>query len=482
MLTIFAKHIKYLYCTVLIIAVMLFYAPSLSFTLYSDDYKILQQVLNGIFINVPFYRPLLKFAMYGIYTISHGSDFAIHFYIIFWHLITVVALFFVTDFFNKKSNLQLSLFQVFIFVLWFAIFPFRGENIYWLVGSGAISALFFIIISFLFVIHKNSIFNYVLAALCFVIGILFYESVLLFPLIILMLAYFFPKILPLKKTQFILIFFIAFVGYVWSRNYFTGGITGTYSFLVTNSIPRLISTIFKFLYRSFFPAFQFKYSLIVPLLFCFTAIFFLAFRSKKSVFTKTFFILIALQIISFFPAAFVSIPVQNIEGDRLLYFSSLSSIILIFYFWIKHFKASDLFALGVIIYFSIFHFAHIQIWFAASDKIRSLQAFIEDKKMEHVIFLNKFDTYFGVPVFREGMLDFATFKTNVKSAKLSGYTLIEYRGEEEIKLQARNFSLNDSIKIQKINGEYFKVSEKKQESVFEKMIYFNGKNYQVLNE
>jgi hypothetical protein len=477
----FTKQASLQYYLILILVVLVYYGYSLSFTLFSDDYKILYQVLNGQFINVPFYRPFLKFGMFAIYKMFNGNDIFIHAYIIFWQLITVLTLFFVTQYFNLKADFHLSLFQVFVFTFLFAIYPFHGENVYWLVGSGAISAVFFILLSFYFVIRSNNFSNYFLAAFLYFVSILFYESVLFFPIIIFLCAILFPNIFQLKKMQFFVAFFVIFFIYVWSRNYFTGGITGTYSFLLTNNFIRFFSTIIKFLYRSLFPAFQFNYLLIIPLVLCILFSYLSFYLKPQNTFaTKTIFYLFILQIISFFPAAFVSIPVQNIEGDRLLYFSSIFTVILLFYFWIKIFQSSKLILASIILYFAIFHVLHLRLWNASSNNIKNLRTFINNNNLKQIIFLNKNDTYFGVPLFREGLLEFVKLKTNVDTAILTSYTLIEFKGEKAIILQTRNFVLKDSSTIKKVNQEYYKVKGTLMTKITEKMIYFNGNNYQLL--
>lgn len=465
----FLEQYKWWIFSVLFLAV---YGIGLRFTLFSDDFLIVHQLLNNQVNNETFFRPFTKYTIRFLYDVFHGNTLYIHAVQLLLHISVSFLLYKVIGKFlqNKKCNHAEHI--AFVGFVLFALYPFHAESIFWLVGIGSVGAVFFVLLSFLLLLHYSNFSAVLLSILFYFIALFFYESIILYPIVVVVYFVIVRRNYKIAISFFIISCLVIFLYFVIRNNAVT--ITSksfSYYMLATNVIE-LASSFIKFIYRSIFLPFQFRVSISVVFI-----LFFLLYRVNfNQLFIKNILTGIFLFFISTIPSVFISLPAQNVEGDRLLYFPSLFIVGVILLFIFDNYHISKV--IVVIIYFVFCNALILRLWSTSSHIIQELANEISRNDKSTILVITKPDTYFGVPCFREGLTEFG--KLTNRKIILSDYTMTKYYGEK-ILVNVQNRTFQDSLVLHKKNENYILKNERtKTDSLLQnaQVFYFNGEKFE----
>jgi len=409
-----SKSIRLTYKVALIFAFIGFiiYAPVLGNTFLSDDYDSLYRIyIQKRILYREFLRPMIDISFYFNYFISGLSPWSYYLFNISVHIINALLLFrFVSGFsiFTNNDQILFALLSSFLFL----IYPFHNESISWLSGRLSSMACFFALICLIITVERSGKIAAVVSGICFILGLLCYESIILLPLIILI-------VLWLKKKSFST---IAWQGVFWLmitafylavRFSLSGEITGNYGGrLSDNHFLQKISNVGKVFGRLFLPGSENQRFLIfitvaICIFFMVTTAFILRNKTRSSEEKIKWLTLILIELISIIiPIAF-GVSTRTSEGDRLLYFPScfICMLIACIILWLTQSKAIRIIWFAAIsIYFLCFLELNNRRWVSASKAAVSILDSVHNRGGKNIILINVPDELEGAFVFRNGLV------------------------------------------------------------------------------
>ncbi|MEP6747344.1 MAG: hypothetical protein ABJB86_06445 [Bacteroidota bacterium] len=410
-MTVTKEHIHSITAILLFTVVgFLVYAPVLGNTFLSDDYDSLYRIfIEKRIIYREFLRPMIDITFYFNFLISGLSPGSYYIFNVLTHICNAFLLFrFVRgiNMCSERDRFEFALIPSFLFL----IYPFHNESISWLSGRLSSMACFFALLSLLLARRKNGGMTIFFSILCYLAGLLCYESIIILPILIFIVNW------PWYKSQnkiipYSLYWLCAIFGYLLTKFFLSGRITGSYGSRVAddNILQKILNT-GKVLGRLFLPPSDNQYLLIVSaigVLLLLIALHVYLFKSGTFKDTTRIYyrsVLICLAISLLIPVAF-GVSTRTSEGDRLLYFPSCFLCILIGSWLIALCKKSFNRWLALIV-ITFYCTSLLEInnrhWIKASVAANTIMNIIKSKKSNNITFINMPDELEGAFVFRNG--------------------------------------------------------------------------------
>ncbi len=205
------------------------------------------QDLKGYLLNASgfFYRPLDKFIIFALFSVSAFQPQSYHIFILILHFITTVGVYLLLKkIFGDKL-------WAFLGSVMFLLLPIHGENIYWLSTiSTTLSSLFIVYATLAWLMFREkSLTAYIFSLLLSILAFLSYEMAIVIPGILLISDFFLVKH---KKTwrmflAYIPILFI--IGGYWFVRHISRAVSfgGDYAYSGVHFIPNFLGNFFGYL-------------------------------------------------------------------------------------------------------------------------------------------------------------------------------------------------------------------------------------------
>jgi hypothetical protein len=388
------------------------YFPILNNEFLSDDYDSLYRIcIEHVIIVKEFLRPLIDVSFYVNYLISGLNPVSFYIFNLFFHVLNAFLLFNFAKSFLKHASGNKNSFA-WISTILFLTYPFHNESVVWLTGRLSSIACFFSLLTLNIVASnlKNNL-KIFFSILCYIAGLLAYESILFLPFMVLVLQW--NKTSGWRKygSYFLGGVFISGL-YLVFHYYISGSLYGNYGERMVDreGIIRYAEMALKTLGRVMLPPSE--KSRIMVLVFACLILLLLIIHvlifSRKSMDQPAFEQLLKLEI-SFFLSMVIpmlfGISTRTSEGDRLLYFPSVFYCMIIGYLVVNYVPALKLKLMILTMICSIyvyFLFQNNKRWEKASRLSAQILSIARDTKGKKVIFINLPDELDGAFVFRNG--------------------------------------------------------------------------------
>jgi hypothetical protein len=307
------------------VVTFLLYFPVLGNGFLTDDYASLYRLL--IEKRVPFQetvRPLIDISFYFNYFISGLHPVSYYIFNLCIHALSCYMVYRVAldlPLFTGRRQTGFALTAGFLFLL----YPFHNEGVVWLSGRLSSMAALFGLMAIHFSLTKKWPWNFVLAAICWFIGLFAYESIIVLPAIVVLLEW-----IKFKDVGRGLRSAAAWgtVGLLWiaMRYVMVGGLMPPYSKGATAADPVALRFL-KVLGRCFLPPEEngrVMMGLFAGVVVMAAVVHVLVWRRARTGERRGWPLLTleASFLLALLPAIVFGVSTRTTEGDRLLYFPS----------------------------------------------------------------------------------------------------------------------------------------------------------------
>ena len=314
--------------TVFALGTLLLYFPVLHNGFLTDDYAALYRItVQHHILYREFLRPLIDITFYLNYLLSglHPAGYYIFNFVI--HALTCYMVYRVAldlELFEGATRYQFAWMAGILFL----VYPFHNEGIVWLSGRLSSMAAFCGLLAVHFNLTRRWPLDFLLAAVCWLIGLFAYESIIVLPLILLVLRI--PRYGTTAKPVRDMVAWgaagLVYIGLRWViagmlvPGYGEGGMSG-------NGAMDIIIRSGKVLGRCFLPPSEASGRFVVLTIIVLIAVVVLQVmlwrRMRAGGREGSYYLLpgVALMV-ALLPAVIFGISTRTSEGDRLLYFPS----------------------------------------------------------------------------------------------------------------------------------------------------------------
>ena len=376
--------------------------------------------LNDDFIHVPLsqlatwgqrnsIRPFNDFSLYIDSLIWGNEAFGYHLTNLVIHLLNSILIFFVSKSILTilKIESQLKFWSV-CTSLFFWGYAFHSEGVLWIIArTSCLSTFFFLICMIIFLKESRKFYQYLISYLCFFLGILTYESIIVLPILLIIFVIFFKNFRC--RNNFILI-----VGYISLVFYYsllrikwTGELAGNYEAGSVNRLGVIFSNYFKLITRSFVApqtsSCVFITSVIVFILFIVVV---LLWQRDKKINADNLLFIFVVFLIPYLPYLSLGIDTHGVESERYLYLPSVFVCIFIVFFLakMKNFKIAFSCFLFIFFYHQYYLYKSSNAYIVSGSITKMTVKIIEDNKSaNNFYFINLPQENYGIPIFRLGL-------------------------------------------------------------------------------
>lgn len=306
------------------------------FQLYflNDDFIHIPLSKQGVLFQRNSFRPIGDLSIRMDYLLWGKQAWGYHITNLLLHLLNTAFVFLLTKTLFKKythgDHVSLKAWMVSIL---FFVYAFHSESIFWIIGrSGTLGSLFFLL-SFLFYLHRNKAFKYFLLSLAsFIVGLLSYESVWIFPLVAFVFSWvdYTLKKQSVKKEWFYLaVVFVVFITLLFIRRQVIGEVVGGYEGINFNqfNVGILGLNFIKLTGRIFIPPVSSQSILLISCVFLLAIIIVVTviLKSRRKISGSNYFLplIVGLLFLSLIPYLSLGIDTHSVEGERYLYLPSI---------------------------------------------------------------------------------------------------------------------------------------------------------------
>lgn len=309
------------------------------FQLYflNDDFIHIPLSKKGVLFQRNSFRPVGDLSIRMDYLLWGKQAWGYHTTNLLLHLLNTAFVFLLTKtLFQKYTNSHHVSLKAWMVSILFFVYAFHSESIFWIIGrSGSLGSLFFLLSLLLYFHRSKSLGYYVLSLAFFIIGLLTYESVWIFPLAALLFSWVDYKLTNLsgkKEWIYPAIVFMVFIAMLFIRRQVIGEVVGGYEGVNFNQfkVGILVLNFIKLTARLFIP----PMSTQIFLIFCLVllAIFVsggLIIKSRRKMGAPGYFLplIVALLFVSLLPYLSLGIDTHSEEGERYLYLPSIFACI-----------------------------------------------------------------------------------------------------------------------------------------------------------
>jgi hypothetical protein len=306
-----------------VLLVFIFIVNPASYYFLNDDFIHIPLAAQKIFFYGSLLRPLSDFTLWLDHAIWQKNAYGYHLTNICIHVLNSILVFFASRalFSVFSDNERIILKKSFSASLLFLIYAFHSESIFWIIGrGGSLCTLFFLLALIFYFKKQKNRFAYFFCLLFFSLGLLVYESIWVFPLII-SVTYFFK---PEKKMRYPVGVWLIFILYLFGRfwwvpvdDYELGVLTTDFYKLLYN-----VNTLFA---RCFLPPMQNSNLFLVTyiLLWALLIFSFLKLKSKHLVY------FIVCLFVSLAPVVSLGIDTHDSESERFIYLASFFAVLVL---------------------------------------------------------------------------------------------------------------------------------------------------------
>lgn len=378
-----------------------------------DDFLHIPESIHNVWMQQNSIRPVGNFSLHLDYWLYKTNAVGYHFTNLLLHFVNSILVGIISFQLFKKFKIPSNKGLHYIVAVFFFIYPFHSETIFWIIGrSASMGALFFLASLFYFFKKENKIVYAALSILFYQIALLSYESSWLFPLTI-TLIYFFDKRNNFssnkKNIYFTALAWLLLVVNIVVRIVFTGNVFNHYDTQAFASFDfKLLALNFlRLLFRTWLPPFYniayFKMAVFV-VVFVVAVVLFVLYKKKK---LNIFFVLLTLLwLVSYLPYLALGIDTHGTEGERFLYMPSV-----FFCFWLMY-VLSNIFSTKYFLYVSLLLIV-LQLYFLKQTRTYYVKAGkITHQTVQQINLLSNKERIFiehlpqynkGAVVFRRGL-------------------------------------------------------------------------------
>ncbi|MFI5218190.1 MAG: hypothetical protein ACHQNT_01790 [Bacteroidia bacterium] len=349
-----------------IIAGLTIYLTSLNTFFASDDFIVLDNLIKGNLVYGTAFRPLSNLSLFLDYKIAGLSPFCYKIISLLIHIINSLLVFaFVKSVLNliKAGNVKLAAMTSSVL---FFLFPFHLEAITWITCRGTLLATSCFLLAVIFYL-KDTLVSKAVSILLFSTGIFFYESIYVFPFIVLLIEWY--KGFSLKKIAgYFSGLALVFLLYTLVKYFYTSAFVSTWfaETLQHLSIQQTAKNIFISFSRCFLPPHESTLRFVLLSVILISIIIGGIIRSQKNNSQNPILFFAAFIFISLIPAFIIGTDSHDIEGARLLYLPAVATCMAISFLIIKIAEKNNLSGIisfaGVAIYFLFYLFQYCSEW------------------------------------------------------------------------------------------------------------------------
>jgi hypothetical protein len=398
---------------VLCILLLLFATNPFKLYFLNDDFIHIPIASKGIFGHHNSLRHVNDFSLYLDYLWSNNKAWGYHFTNLVLHLSNIfLAVPLIKKLYNSLLNQHLPTSFILLPVALFAIYAFHSEAVFWILCRTASLSFFFILLSWLcfFKVKINTIWL-IPCVVFFLLGIFTYESVWVYPILLLI----WYLLLPNKNENHfkfklpIVTIWVLFLLYFPFRFFITKAWLGAYEAADIEKLNwvALILKSSKLFFRSFLPPINNQHLFVtLSILICISVASILVYVIVKKLADKFLIFITIAWLLSYLPYISLGISTSGYESERYLYFSSFFLCIVIIYLFRLLILNSMLFWFCIVAVFAyhLFFFMQSSINYkamghTAKSSIEAIQAIPTQKK----IVIKQLPIYhLGIPVFNYG--------------------------------------------------------------------------------
>ena len=403
---------KFLYFLFYFVAAIILFLPILNKHFVSDDYVVLKRVCLERTLRVEgFFRPLSDCTIYLNYLIGNLRSPGFNLLNIFIHSVNSFLLFQLCLKWKWSPDEKLQWRYALVASILFLTYPFHNEAVAWLLGRGSSLAATFGISALLILLSGwNDKVKYLGVCICYFIGLLAYESIIILPLIIFVLLI--GNKTPTKTfLNWTLVFFITGIAHLILRYNFSGAIFGKYGEdFFDVPLVNFVGNTFKVIGRLIIPPISNPLLFLVILAFTAGAIFYLFFiKLKKQIPNRPFvFKLLGILGCTLIIPFLFAVSTRTSEGDRLLYTPSIFFCCLISFLLCSlvrsRIKATLIFV-SLCIYNVLFLEVNNYNWLKAGEAANFIISTLKSDRTDEIFIANLPNEINGAYVFREGFKD-----------------------------------------------------------------------------
>jgi protein O-mannosyl-transferase len=426
-----------------VILVLLLYFPLINKSFASDDFAVLRRVVffeNGIFIK-DFFRPLSDITLYSNYLVAGFNPVVYNLFNFLSHACIVWMVFLIA---RRVHWVPANMKKPFSWLaaLLFLTFPSHNESVVWGVGRASLMAALFGVLALLVAVwDMPRRRKYLLACLCYFIGLSGYESILVVPAIVVVLLYRRGESWR-TYTGWAAWFSITLVVHIIVRVWVSGVLVGDYGAnTMTRTNTSLLEKYAKVAGRLFLPPTDNGALLIwlfVGVVMIMAGGYYLLWRKRKQDGGDAFLNVLRLSLLLFLsliiPFAF-GVSTRTWEGDRLLYFPSVLFALWLAYLLLTALQRKQAYVLATIVigYQLVFLMINIFNWHKASVITTQIIDVVSNAASEKkkIAVINIPEEYEGMHVFRNGFYDALW----LKGVDTSVIKAVNYVTTSEMRLQ-----------------------------------------------
>ena len=405
------KNLYFILSNCIIITVLYLYNP---FHLYflADDFYHIPYSAENIWLHRNSLRPIGNLSLHIDFIISKNNALGYHLTNLLLHLMNSFLIGFIGNHFLKKQ-LNAPTWFFYLVALFFFVYPFHSESIFWIIGrSGSLGTVFFLF-AFYFFLLSNKQWKYgIISIFFFQISLLSYESSWIFPIIITAILLFYKKKNePFNKFKigYVIFIWLIFFINIFLRISATGELFNHYdakAFLQFDFV--LLSQNFLRLFaRTFLPPMHHQQNMMIAFTVVGCIIFILIFfLYKKKKINKFFITLSFIWLISYLPYLSIGIDTHGVEGERYLYLPSVFFCFWILYILKNIFNEKTFLKIVFALMFVqlIFLWQTRMVYVKAGNITKQTLEQIDNLSYKEKIFIENLPQYYkGAVVFRVGL-------------------------------------------------------------------------------
>lgn len=447
------------------IAGLIIYLTSLNTFFVSDDFIVLDNLIKKNLVYGTSFRPLSNLSLLFDYKIAGLQPFFYKLVSLLIHLINSLLVFvFAKNILRLLKVGNVKSVAVASSVLFF-LFPFHIEAVAWITCRGTLLATTCFLLAVIFYL-KDTLASKGISILLFFTGTFSYESIFVFPFIVLLIEW--HKGFLLKKvTGYFSLLMLTFLPYAIVKYCYTTSFVSTWLGETINqlSLQQISKNIFISFSRCFLPP-QESTLLFVLLSVILIAIFIMGYiRLREKNLSKFALFFAAFILISLIPAFLVGTDSHDTEGGRLLYLPGAITCMAVSFLIKKIADKNNLSGIvlftGVVIYFLFYLFQYINEWKTAGKV--SLSAI---KKINAVHFTGQLyiiglpQQYKGAFIFRNGFNEAVNLFCNdakVSQIKILSKKEINSIADYQMPFSQFEINLQDSTIQEKDEAGYYKL-------------------------
>ncbi|MBX2930580.1 MAG: hypothetical protein KF781_01395 [Chitinophagaceae bacterium] len=322
------KRIFFLLSISIITAGLYLYNPYHLFFL-ADDFSHIPDSANNVWLQTNALRPVGNLSLHIDYLLSQQHALGYHVTNLLLHIINSFLVGVVVFHFFKKYTTIHSKWFAFITGIFFFVYPFHSEAIFWIIGRSGSLGTVFTLLSFYFFLQQNSWKNIIASCIFFQLALFSYESSWVFPImvsLILLLNRKEEKTLSKKQIWYISIVWLLLFANILLRISATGELFNHYdakAFLQFDFLL-LAQNFLRLFARTWLPPmYHYQYMQIALLVVFVVMIVLLILLNKKQKLNHFFVTLTFIWLISYLPYLSIGIDTHGVEGERYLYLPSV---------------------------------------------------------------------------------------------------------------------------------------------------------------